>query len=263
MGNGVEIERTAEFLKFTLQTATEGPQAGRSEFLIRDEVTAELRHYIDTVHQGLLEVAAEHASLVVELALAARDMLLAIGPARDRDLVQRAVLRARKWEHRADELVNRCRAARGRGDAPGPVLDLLVTADDSADGLEEAIYWMSLLPDEVAVGMPVPLNDLAGLVLQGAQEYLKAVENARRLHRGSPREQVADFLEAVDRTLTMEHQTDEAHRRAQAGVLSFAGDYKQWHLVHGIADNLEQVADALLRSAMVLRDYILGEVLRR
>ncbi|MGO9598943.1 MAG: CHAD domain-containing protein [Isosphaeraceae bacterium] len=256
-------ERTAEFLKFTLQTATEGLQTGRSEFLIRDEVTAELRHYIDTVHQGLLEMAAQHASLVVELALAARDMLLAIGPARDRDLVQRVVLRARKWEHRADELVNRCRTARGRGDAPGPVLDLLVTADDSADGLEEAIYWMSLLPDEVAVGMPVPLNDLAGLVLQGAQEYLKAVENARRLHRGSPREQVADFLEAVDRTLTVEHQTDEAHRRAQAGVLSFAGDYKQWHLVHGIADNLEEVADALLRSAMVLRDYILGEVLRR
>ncbi|MBV8488371.1 MAG: CHAD domain-containing protein, partial [Planctomycetaceae bacterium] len=256
-------ERTAEFLKFTLQTATEGLQAGRSEFLIRDEVTAELRHYIDTVHQGLLEVAAEHASLVVELAFAARDMLLSIGSARDRDVIQRAVLRARKWEHRADELVNRCRAARSRGDAPGPVLDLLVTADDSADGLEEAIYWMSLLPEDVAAGMPVPLNDLAGLALQGAQEYLKAVENARRLHRGSPREQVADFLEAVDRTLTVEHQTDEAHRHAQAGVLSFAGDYKQWHLVHGIADNLEEVADALLRSAMVLRDYILGEVLRR
>ena len=122
---------------------------------------------------------------------------------------------------------------------------------------------MSLLPEDVAAGMPLPLNDLAGLVLQGAQEYLKAVENARRLHRGSPREQVADFLEAVDRTLTVEHQTDEAHRHAQAGVLSFAGDYKQWHLVHGIADNLEEVADALLRSAMVLRDYILGEVLRR
>ena len=99
--------------------------------------------------------------------------------------------------------------------------------------------------------------------MQGAQEYLKAVENARGLHRGSPREQVADFLEAVDRTMTVEHQTDEAHRRAQAGMLSFAGDFKQWHLVNSIADTLEEAADALLRSALVLRDYILGEVLRR
>ncbi len=256
-------ERTAEFLKFTLQTASEGLRAGRSEFLIRDEVSAEMRHYIDTVHQRLLEVAAEHAGLIVELALAARDLLLAGGPLLDRGRVQRTVLRARKWEHRADELVNRCRAARSRGDAPGPVLDLLVAADDSADGLEEAIFWVSLLPDEVVAGMPVPLNDLAGLVLQGAQEYLKAVENARRLHRGSPREQVADFLEAVDRMLTVEHQTDEAHRRAQALILGFQGDYKQWHLVNGIGDKLEEVADALLRSALVLRDYILGEVLRR
>ena len=87
-------ERTAEFLKFTLQTATVGLRAGQSEFLIRDEISAELRHYIDTVHQGLLEVAAEHASLVVELALAARDMLLMVGPTKDRDLAQRTVLRA-------------------------------------------------------------------------------------------------------------------------------------------------------------------------
>jgi len=256
-------ERTAEFLNFTLQTASAGLRAGQSEFLIRDEISAELRHYIDTVHQGLLEVAAEHASLVVELALAARDMMLAVGPTRDRDLVQRTVLRARKWEHCADELVNRCRAAQSRGDAPGPVLDLLVAADDIADGLEEAIFWMSLLPDAVSAGMSDPLSDLASLIVQGAQEYLKAVENARRLHRGSPREQVADFLEAVDQTLTMEHHADDAHRRAQAGVLSFAGDFKRWHLANGIADKLEEAADSLLRSALVLRDYILGEVLRR
>jgi uncharacterized protein Yka (UPF0111/DUF47 family) len=256
-------ERTAEFLKFTLQTASEGLKAGQSEFLIRDQISAELRHYIDTVHQGLLEVAAEHASLIVELALAARDLLLAAGPNLDRGLMERTVLRARKWEHRADELVNRCRAAHSRGDAPGPVLDLVVTADDAADGLEETLFWMSLLPSAVVAETSGALNDLASLVLQGAQEYLKAVENARRLHRASPREQVADFLEAVDRILTVEHQTDDAHRRAQARVLEFAGDFKQWHLVHSITDRLEEAADALLRSALGLRDYILGEVLRR
>jgi CHAD domain-containing protein/uncharacterized protein Yka (UPF0111/DUF47 family) len=266
-------ERTAEFLKFTLQTASEGLRAGRSEFLIRDEISAELRHYIDTVHQGLLEVAAEHASLTVELAMAARDLLLA-GPAPDRDRLQRTILRAGKWEHRADELVNRCRAAVAGGDDSRPIFELLAAADDIADGLEEAIYRTSLLAptapqpmagagEERAGGWPGPLHDLPGLVLQGAQEYLKAVEGARTLHRGSPREVVADFLEAVDRIVTVEHQTDEAHRRTQAAVLGYRGDFRQWHLTGGIADKFEEAADALKHSALMLRDYILGKVLRR
>jgi len=260
-------ERTAEFLKFTLQTATEGLRANRSELLIRDEICVELRHYIDTAHQRLLEVAAEHASLIVELAMAVRDLLLTTGPAADRDLVQRIVLRGRTWEHRADELVNRCRTAHSRGDAPGPILDLLITADDVADSLEEALYRVSLLQsgekEGSGSGTPPLGHELPALVVQGAQEYLKAVENARSLHRASPREQVADFLEAVDRIMTVEHQTDDAHRRAQAGILSFAGDFKQWSLTSGVADKLEEAADFLMRSVLVLRDYILGEVLRR
>jgi CHAD domain-containing protein/uncharacterized protein Yka (UPF0111/DUF47 family) len=255
-------ERTAEFLKFALQAASAGRRAGRSEFLIRDEISAELRHYLDTVHQRLLGVAAEHASLAVELAMAARDLAGSGGPPPDPGLVQRILLRARRWEHRGDELVSRCRATRGREDA-GPILDLLVTADDIADGVEEAIYRMSLLLAAGGPGSPAVLQDLASLVVQGAQEYLKAVENARRLHRGSPREQVDDFLRAVDRALTVEHESDDAHRRVQAAVLSFAGDFKQWHLLHRVADKLEESADAVMRSALMLRDYVLGDVLRR
>jgi uncharacterized protein Yka (UPF0111/DUF47 family) len=256
-------ERTGEFLKFVLQSASEGLRAGRSEFLIRDEISAELRRYIDTAHQGLLGTAAEHAALVVELSMAARDMLLAAGPGGDAALRGRTVERARKWEHRADELVSRSRAECVRGEVSGRIRDLLVTADDIADGLEEAIYRLSLLARAAPGGAPAPLSDLAGLVVRGAQEYLKAVENARQLHRGSPREHVADFLEAVDRAIRVEHQTDDAHRLAQAGILTFAGDFRQWHLVTGVADKLEEAADSLMRSVLLLRDYILGEVLGR
>lgn len=261
-------ERTGEFLKFTLQTASQGLRAGRSEFLIRDEITAELRHYIDTVNRGLLELAAEHASLVVELAMAVYDLLLA-GTAVDRDLLQRTVGRAAKWEYRADELVIRCRASAARGDESRPILGLLVSADDIADGLQEAIYRASLLLPSAtplaagAGGWFDALHDLPGLVLQGAQEYLKAVEVARTLHRGSARERVADLLEAVDRIVTLEHRTDEVHRRTQASVLGYQGDFRQWHLTSTIADKLEEAADALMRSALVLRDYILRDVLRR
>ena len=143
------------------------------------------------------------------------------------------------------------------------MFDLLAAADDIADGLEEAVFQMSLLADAGPSDESAPLQDLADLAVRGAQEYLKAVENARQLHRGSTREQVADFLEAVDRTITVEHQSDDAHRLAQAAVLGFPGDFRQWNLFSGVADLLEEATDALMRSVLLLRDYILAQVLRR
>lgn len=257
-------ERVAEFLKFTLKTAAEGLRAGRSEFLIRDEIGAELRHYIDTAHQGLLEIAAEHATLLVELAMAARDGLLVALPSRDREYLRRTARRAKRWEHRADELVTKGRTARRRWEDAEAIPELLQVADDVADQLEEAVFLLTLLADvDAADHLFVSLQDLAALVVQGAQEYLKAVENARQTHRGSARQQVEDFLEAVDRTITNEHQTDEAHRRAQACIPTFSGDFKQLHLLIAIADHLEQAADALMRSVLALRDYILGRVITR
>jgi uncharacterized protein Yka (UPF0111/DUF47 family) len=257
-------ERVAEFLKFTLKTAAEGLRAGRSEFLIRDQIGAELRHYIETAHQGLLEIAAEHATLLVELAMAARDGLLVALPSRDREYLRRTARRAKRWEHRADELVTKARTARRRWEDAEAIPELLQVADDVADQLEEAVFLLTLLADvDAADHLFVSLQDLGALVVQGAQEYLKAVENARQTHRGSARQQVEDFLEAVDRTITNEHQTDEAHRRAQACIPTFSGDFKQLHLLIAIADHLEQAADALMRSVLALRDYILGRVITR
>jgi uncharacterized protein Yka (UPF0111/DUF47 family) len=257
-------ERVADFLKFALKAAAEGLLARRSEFLIRDEISAELRQYLATAHQGMLQFAAEHASLIVELAMAARDSLLTANRAENREHVERTAQRARRWEHSADELVTKERTVRERSDSARATPKLLAIADDAADELEEAIFLLTLLPGgNAAAPSFLPLHELAGLLVQGAQEYLKAVENARQLQRGSPRLQVQDFLEAVDRTITVEHHTDDAHRRAKASILTFAGDFKMLHLFIEIADDLEEAADALMRTVLTLRDYVLGEVLTR
>ena len=166
-------------------------------------------------------------------------------------------------EHSADEWVKRGRTAQGRGDESGAILGLLISADDIADGLESAIYWTSLLADVCPTDWSADLQNLADLVTEAAQEYVKAVENARCLHRGSSREEVSDFLEAVDRIVTLERRCDVAHRQAQARVLNFTGDFRQWHLVNGVADKLEGASDALMRSIFILWDDILGFVLRQ
>lgn len=254
--------KASEFLKFTLQTAAAGLAAGRSELLIRDEIRAELRHYIDTANQGLLEIAAEHATLIVELAAAARDSLQFGILADDRAYLERSARRAKRWEHQADELLNRARASTQGDHESAPVVGMLQTADDVADELEEAVFLLTLLTTSgTGDGSLAALEELAGLLSQGAREYLKAVQNARCIDRASSRERVDDFLVAVDRTTAIEHQTDDAHRRAKASILTFGGDFKQFHLFTEIADKLEQAADMLMRSVLMLRDHILGEVL--
>jgi hypothetical protein len=257
--------RTAEFLKFMLRTTSEGLLAGRSDALLRDEIRAELRHDLDTIQEGLLALAGEHAALIFELAMVSRDCLLLGIQAGDRDYLARAARRAKRWEHRADELLNRCRAARGwRGESPQPLIELVRVADDAADKLEDAVFLINLLPTGCADNASLAsLADLSQLLVQGASEYVKAVENARFVHRGSARERVEDFLEAVDHTMLTEHQADDAHRRAKSGILTFSGDFKQLHLFTEIADNLEQAADVLMRSALNLRDYVLGEAITR
>jgi hypothetical protein len=257
--------RTAEFLKFMLRTTSEGLLSGRSETLIRDEIRAELQHDLDTIQEGLLAVAGEHAGLIFEMAQASRDCLLLGIQAGDRDYLHRAARRAKLWEHRADELLNRCRAARSwRGESPQKLIELVRVADDAADKLEEAIFLIDLLPtDGGANGSLASLEELSEVLLEGAGEYVKAVENARYVHRGSSRERVEDFLEAVDHTMLAEHEADDAHRRAKSGILTFSGDFKEFHLFTEIADNLEQAADVIARSALVLRDYVLGEAITR
>jgi uncharacterized protein Yka (UPF0111/DUF47 family) len=256
-------ERTEEFLKFALKAASRGLRAGRSPRLVQDEIRAELRYYIDTIHQGLLDVASRHASLIVELAVSARDGLLVAAPAADRAFLERAARKAKRWESEADGQVNRLRGAPHREDTRA-VFSLLEIADDVADNLEEAIFLLGLLPAEAVAGdLFARVQDLSELVLQGSREYLKSVETARLLERHSPREEMQDFLESVDRISDLEHQCDEAHRRAKAGILTFPGDLRQGSFLIEVADLLEDAADALAHSAMTLRDFILGDVMTR
>jgi len=263
-------ERAAEFLKFTLRTATEGLLAGHSDLLIRDQVRAELQHYVDTANQGLLELAAEHAALIVELSTAARDCLLLASQGGDSEFLSRAAQRARKWEHLADDLVTKARSAQGERTESKAMAELLHIADDAADALEEAIFLLTLLQQQPNENLGLISNEshdvlqnLACLLVDTGQEYLKVVENARQIHRGSSREEMADFLEAIDHTVSLEHQIDDAHRRAEESILRFSGDFKQLHLFTGVADTLEFASDAMMHAALILRDYVLGEVITR
>jgi uncharacterized protein Yka (UPF0111/DUF47 family) len=257
-------EAAIDYMKFVFSACTHGLAEGRSESLVRDEVRAELVYYLHSAQENLLDIAVEHASFCVEIAAGIRDGMLAAPDADVRQIFQRNASNAEKWEHQADEKVNQARSIARRSERADFYCRLVESADDIADELEEAAFHLTLVDDGATTGAAsalASLTTLAGLLVGGTQEYLKALETARTVHRGSPREDMQDFLEAIHRISTVEHQSDQAQRAVKIALVASSADLRGFYAYAECARNLEAAADALMHTGLQLRDHILGEVI--
>lgn len=246
------------FLKFVLKVSTEGMLDGKSELFIRDEIRVELAKYFHGIHENLLEIAKDHAEMVVEISTAARDAVLQLG-VHDPEFFNKTLRRAKIWEKRADDQLNKARQIIRRSSAPLAVERFIGTADDAADSMEEVVFLLTLVTQGDQPGFYEPLRELAELAHKGSMEYLKSVEGARMVRKAG-REEMNDFLAAVDMTDTIEHQADDAYRKVKAALINEARDFRQLHLFGEIAAKAEQGVDGVRKATMVLRDYVLEEV---
>jgi uncharacterized protein Yka (UPF0111/DUF47 family) len=171
--------------------------------------------------------------------------------------------RLKRWETRADEIVIETREIVGRTEGTAVYRRLAEIADDAADALEEAGFHMSLLraPPEPGGELSQRLRRLADLVAAASQELVKAIEATRYVHRGGARSDTQDFLAAVDRIISLEHETDAAQRRVVGRLVEEAQDFRQMFVIDEIARHFEEAADALLRTALTLRDHVLADVM--
>jgi uncharacterized protein Yka (UPF0111/DUF47 family) len=256
------IDEAEQYLRVVLRSCSEGLRQGLAEALIRDEIKAELLNYFRTAQQTLLDMAAEHAALIVDLASGLRDALLnARLPDGPRHIDSNAS-RAKEWEHQADLVVNAGRDAARPGESGVFYRNLLEAADDVADHLEEACFHFTLLPQEPWQDRVYhPVIGLAGLVVQGTQEYLKALETTRYLHRGAMREDIQDFLEAVHRISAVEQRTDEAQRAVKKAFVHEQIGHTLLYVYTEAVKSLEHSADALMHAGLMLRDHVLTEVM--
>jgi uncharacterized protein Yka (UPF0111/DUF47 family) len=69
-----------------------------------------------------------------------------------------------------------------------------------------------------------------------------------------------DFLEAVHRITTVEHESDQALRSIKSALLAAEGDARGLFVVSEVARNLEEASDALMHSGLVLREHVMGAV---
>jgi uncharacterized protein Yka (UPF0111/DUF47 family) len=251
----------ADFLKFALRMATDGLRGGRSVRWIRDEITAELMNHFQSAQQTMLAVASDHATLVAELADVVRRGLLQGAGAGPEPLLRMAG-RAKKWESRADELVNQVREMVSRAPGTDRYRSLMTEQDDVADSLEEAAFLVTLMADIApAEGVRAAMLQLASAIVDAAHELVKCLECAMVVQNGAQREDMQDFLEAVDRTLALEHRTDELEREIRVGLIRGRAESAQVRLYADIAARLEEAADYASRAALQLRDHVLGEAM--
>jgi uncharacterized protein Yka (UPF0111/DUF47 family) len=246
-----------ELVRFALRAASEGLRAHQSQGLIRDRVRAELQTHFSNEGRRLLLMASAHAALVFEIACLVRDGIAAAA-AGEGGLGRRA-RRASRFEHDADQVVTEVREAVRRRRDHDAIQHLVEAADDAADQLEEAAFLLELLADSGAHGRPLArLATLADLLVEGAQEWIKALGHAGASLGDATHEDAEDFLVAVDRVLALEHAADDAERGLRYEAVQHAQDFRQLHLYAEVGRALEEGADALKRASLITRDVMLG-----
>ncbi len=251
-------ERTIEFLHFVFKTCYENLVGGGSESLVRDRIRAELASYFRTAEQDVLQKAADHASLLVEIAEAVRNSILGIGE--DYETISKYSKRARIWESKADVMVKEVCTLTRRQNVPRVFEQIIMRADDAVDHLEEAAFLLTLLQKYNDLEAISDLGEISDNTYRDCMEYFKALENAKVVHRGSPHVDIQDFLEAIDKTIAIEHDVDEINRRVEEDLVNKVEDFRQFHIFSETARNIERATDCIMKSAVALRDYTLGKL---
>ena len=254
-------EAAVAYLRFILRTCARGLLDRRPLALIRDEARVELSGYYHSAQQNLLDLASNHASLTIEIAAGIRDGLLDMSSSEISSHFEQIGQRAKEWERKADELVIRARELAKQSDQADAIRQLLEAADDITDELEEAVFHLTLLkPETMEEAIRLPLAALARLLVQGTQEYLKAVENTRGIHRSGSPDDMHDFLQSIHRIAVIEQESDTLERAVRKALACATLDYRQAFVIAESAKKLESAADALMHTGMVLRNQILSRI---
>ncbi|MBB4196655.1 uncharacterized protein Yka (UPF0111/DUF47 family) [Rhodoblastus sphagnicola] len=249
---------TLDFLRFVFKTATQGLLSDESAALLRDRIKVALAAHFSNEQRQLLRVAQDHAGLIFELASLARDALRA-DPGDDGKHAEKCARRARAFEHDADRLVIETRASVARRPDYAVFLQVVRTADDAADELEDAVALMGF---DALKGKPLAvLQGLADQLVEAAQEWIKALGHASQIGRAASGAETQDFLTAIDRIAALEHEADDAQRALTASAVRHAEDFRQLHLFTAIGDRLENASDALQRASLILHEHMLEDVI--
>jgi uncharacterized protein Yka (UPF0111/DUF47 family) len=135
-------------------------------------------------------------------------------------------------------------------------------SDDAADALEQAVFLLTLTSsDDLSEDFFEPISSLVDSASGAASGYLMALENAKDIRKWSSREEMEEFLQATNAVLGAEHEADDGLRVVVAVLLKKSKDFRQLHSLSEISEAIEDSTDSLMRSVLVLKDYVLEEMM--
>lgn len=256
-------DRTMEYLKWVLMTASQGLLQNRSNLLLQDEIKTELLRNFRSAHEGMMEICVEHASLLIEVSMVIRESIIHIRRSGDGDLIERNAKRAKQWESKADQQVMQVRILSRRIEEAQFFFSLIHTADDALDYLEEASFMTTLLPSITwSKNVIEQLVSIADIAVKGSQEYLKVLISAQTIHKGYSQEEMQEFLTSVDRVLSLEHDCDEALRRAEKTIYLESKNFRELRVYSELARIIEESTNSLMSAVYIIHDNILEEMSR-
>lgn len=250
-------EKARAFVLESMGLASAAMQQRQPLALVADDTRLLLARYLRRHDE--FDLLAEHAAYCHALAEGLRDGL-AHGHERDRKAAREFSERAKDWERRADQLVMDARARAEARPRWGAFAELVETADDVADALEEAAFLLSLIAADHHQGWRGEVHQtmqlLADAVLGAAQDHVCALEIARAFGEDSSAEDHEAFVAALWRVLNAERQCDVLLRDVRRALAEHVSDAATLNLSTDFAQALESATDWLLATGYGLRRLV-------
>jgi uncharacterized protein Yka (UPF0111/DUF47 family) len=251
-----------DFLKSVLRTATEGLQHGRSSRLVRDVIETELVRHLDRTDRAMLTIVIRQLGLAHDIAvnIASEVADRAMEPATGGGVPEESTLalRARRVEEKADQIAVDARMIAQRTNAGAIIVQLIDTAEQTVDELEQAAFVASLAPAVIDQKFLAPLAELADAAVQGTEAAASGIDAATEVAEGR-RADVDDAFEATRRLIDIEHAADDAERRITGLVLS-KGDANGGICILELARTIERATDRLARVGHLLREHVMADL---
>jgi uncharacterized protein Yka (UPF0111/DUF47 family) len=246
-------DQAMEFFRSALQHSATGLLDCQSPRLIRDQIKASLLSYIRPDSQELIHLCIEHSALLFEVASTLQRSIRVP----DAGTIGRKAERAKSWEKEADDIVSWMRTLARTLPPAVPFLDLIVSADDALDYLEEAMFLMTLTTSESETDRWfAELGSMTDLALAACQEFIKALYEVERFSGFKAHMDLSNFLHSVNNIIELEEDCDRAFRRAEKVILEVPSNVNSTVLYFELAKNIEESTNSLMKAAYDLKEQV-------